>query len=461
MHASSTWEDLDTFGKNPSADVFDDLGGRIPLPDKEIRRATVQSVMAQCMDMASILRLLGAVTVIAAMSAFLLQGWSGARDMSRFYLLLSQTGLLAAGGFGLSYLMKENKGARVFFSLGLLSIISNVATLGALIFSMVQWSGSLAHYPAFTQWKATSMADLGLAMACGLTLMVPVAYFGFMVLARRSARSLLGLFLLMNVLLVLPVRGTGLVGLIAAAAILVPLLSLPRLTRRDPTLRTLEGCIAVATLFAPALIIVARNFFLYQMDDISQMLLAGTAYATLRCALPSYVKHRVGLFDGLAGLALGALAVHPMAHMLSMGSDPLFHLLFAYGFAGLGLDVARCSEKSAKPFATFTTLVFAGSLGISLLDNGGTLNSLLFIFSGLGAVVVGRMLSHRAMLIVGGIMAGLGLVHLAYRIIEHVDFFNWITLAVLGTTTIVAASVIERHGAVIKLRWQQLDLRME
>ena len=51
-------------------------------------------------NMSRLLRITGAMAVIASMSAFLMQDWSGGSDLSRYYLMLTQTLLLAAGGFG-------------------------------------------------------------------------------------------------------------------------------------------------------------------------------------------------------------------------------------------------------------------------------------------------------------------------------------------------------------------------
>ena len=75
--------------------------------------------------MSKLLRISGAMAVVASMSALLMQDWSGGSDLTRFYLMLAQTILLAAGGFGLSFLMKENKGGRVFFGLSLISVTAD------------------------------------------------------------------------------------------------------------------------------------------------------------------------------------------------------------------------------------------------------------------------------------------------------------------------------------------------
>ena len=49
------------------------------------------------------LRILGAAVLLASMSLFLLQGWNHGNDISRYLMLLAQTGLLTAAGFAMSH----------------------------------------------------------------------------------------------------------------------------------------------------------------------------------------------------------------------------------------------------------------------------------------------------------------------------------------------------------------------
>lgn len=67
-----------------------------------------------------LLRMVGAGIVVASMSSFMLQDWGSGNDIQRYFLLLMQSALLAAGGFAMSYVLRENKGARIFFGLSLI-----------------------------------------------------------------------------------------------------------------------------------------------------------------------------------------------------------------------------------------------------------------------------------------------------------------------------------------------------
>ena len=61
----------------------------------------------------ALLRSLGAATVVAAVSIFLLQGWDQGNDVQRYLILLAHTVGLAGLGFASGRWIGESKGARL------------------------------------------------------------------------------------------------------------------------------------------------------------------------------------------------------------------------------------------------------------------------------------------------------------------------------------------------------------
>lgn len=212
-------------------------------PDSHVAKnqRSVVNTVKDFMTISRLLRLTGALTVIASMSALLLQEWAIGSDMDRFYLLLAQTVLLAAGGCGLSFLLKENKGARVFFNLSLLSITATMTTLGALIFSTVQWSSGLTDYPSLAHWQAPNFIAMIYAMVSAFLAAIPIALFSYAVMARPLAKSLTCVFLLSNLLLLIPVRDSFSIGLLTIGGMLLPFMFLRKRMFQHISLRTLEG----------------------------------------------------------------------------------------------------------------------------------------------------------------------------------------------------------------------------
>ena len=86
--------------------VGDGFGGYMTAeqgPKFQKRRSEnkVESILRSVRNFATLseaLRILGATVLLASMSVFLLQGWNEGNDISRYLLLLAQTGLLAAAG---------------------------------------------------------------------------------------------------------------------------------------------------------------------------------------------------------------------------------------------------------------------------------------------------------------------------------------------------------------------------
>lgn len=432
-------------------------GERIPPPPAAQSQANgILDSIRECMGFASLLRNGGALMVLAAMSAFILQDWHAGNDTSRYYMLLLQMFLLAAGGFALSYLLQENKGARVFFGLSMLSVSAHMATLGALVFSVVQWGGALGDYPGFARWQADS-ASLGLALACGIVASAPVLWFGHMLFARRSSRMLAMAGLFANLLLLVPVRGSVLFGIVALLAVAVPLWAIWRRLPQDGTLRAPGGYFAMTSLFVPAAIIIARTLWFYEADALLDLILASLGFALLHLA------HRLldgssrwnSVFDGIsAAVAVRiALSATELAAPLLPAEIEMF--LCTAIFSGLLTFIGLRGAVRKAGYLRVAALVMALGNGLMLLDDGSLLAALLCLGAGACLMVAGRRLGERLPVFLGVALAMAALGQQCYHIIAWVDFGSWITLSVLGVSAIVGASVIERHGPVLRHKWSQ------
>ena len=408
-------------------------------------------------NISRLLRVTGAMAVVASMSAFLMQDWSNGSDLTRFYLMLVQTLLLAAGGFGLSFVMKENKGGRVFFGLSLISVTANITILGALIFSQVQWFGSLGDYPQFLTWTTTNLASLGAAGICALVAMVPIAWFSYMVFSRPFAKQLLLLFVISNLLLLIPVRTSLMLGLVVLAAVMIPLWFLRKKMFNETALKTPEGMFAVATVFMPALIMLVRSFWLYQVDELLLVMLGAIVFLMLRIfSTPlkddSIIRHLInwaslataGFVGYNAGIASNALI--PNEYMLTVTGVV---------FAALTLDIANRAARLRQVFTIFAVFGLLATNLLLLMFNGGAASAVILILAGLVVMAIGQAEKSRGILIAGLVSSLIGFSHQLYNTLIHIDFTNWATLAVIGVTAIVIASLLERHGVVLKHKWDK------
>ncbi len=408
-------------------------------------------------NISRLLRVLGALAVVASMSAFLMQDWSGGSDLTRFYLMLAQTLLLATGGFGLSFLMKENKGGRVFFGLSLISVTVNFTVLGALIFSQFQWFGSIGEYPEFLTWATTSITALCIAGVSAFIAMVPIAWFSYKVFSRPFVKQLLLLFAVGNLLLLLPVRDSLMVGVIVLAAVMIPLWSLRKKIFNETSLKTPEGMFAVATVFVPALIMLVRSFWLYQVDELLLVMLGAIVFLMLRIfSMPLKDNSVIKFLLNMSSLVTAGFIAYN-AGLASQGLIPDAYMLSVTGtmFAALTLEVSNRAGKFNLIFSILAVLGLLSSHFLLLLVIGGVASAVLLLLAGLVVVVIGHAEKSRGILITGLVSSLVGFGYQMYNTFLHIDFTNWATLAVIGVTGIVIASLLERHGLVLKHKWDK------
>lgn len=420
-------------------------------------KSRVLTAIKEFATLSQILRFAGAATMVASMSMFLLQGWDLGNDVNRYFLLLAQTMLLAGGGFALSYLLKENKGARVFFGLSLVSIPANFTILGAMIYSLVQWDGSLGEYPGFANWVAGDASALLLTMAAAMVVMVPLTVLGYSVIARRSARRLSIALLLSSATLLLPARGSLAVGLIIATAIMALLWLLADLARRDATLRTPEGVFARLLLFVPPIIVLVRSFLLYQPDAILAVTLGITSFVTMRqLGLQFRPTHWLRTILELASPVVAfVIAVALVDSFGGRLNDAAFVPIFTLTLAGLIAEVGTRAGRYSGLYLNSAAFFVAGLIPANLALFGGPLNAALCSLIGIAMLIPGFGLQRRFVMLCGAITLLSGLGYGAVQLLDWVDLGSWSTLAIVGTTAIVAGSVLDRHGAAMKLRVTQ------
>lgn len=420
-------------------------------------KETLVQTMRQFSGFASLMRLLGALIILAAMSAFLLQGWHDGDDISRYYMLLSQTGLLAAGGFALSFLFRENKGARVFFGLGLISITVNMTTLGALIFSATQWGGSLTDYPSFAQW--TSLGTDALLLAIGATLLVcaPIGWFSHKVFARQSASRLSALFLAANLLLLVPVRESWSVGLVAALAILVPVWFLHQHLREARSLRTPEGMMAIASVMAPAIIILFRSIWLYPLDELLMLILSATSYLALRCIAGQFEPNTTlkNLTNSMAVIAAMFLSLATSLLLAPMLAQEWALVAFTLPATLCLIDMAMRGTKPDGYIQLAVLILAIVHIGGAFFDATGLAGAICML-AGMAIIALGVFFRTGTSFILGTLTLVIGTLIQFRELIETIDFSNWVTLSITGAIIIISASLIERHGAYLKLRMEQL-----
>ncbi len=426
-------------------------------------RYTVDGIMASLRNVASVsevLRIIGAAVIVASMSLFLLQGWSEGNDISRYLKLLAQTGLLGLGGLALSHGLKEAKGARIFFGLALVSVPANFTILGALIYSVLQLDGGLTAVPGFATWQLGEAANIGLTVAGAFAVLVPVTLFCFAIMARHSARALTLHFVALNLLLLVPVRMSVLAGGIALLGTFYAAWALRRMLRHDAALKTPEGRFSLTALFIPLGIVLFRSLYFYEVEALTIAMLSATVYFALRqVSLFPDRNPRVATLIDVASLPAAIVTTGSLA--AAVGFDIEFLAPFtALVFAAFGIDIMR--RTPSHVLTGFTSILVNLTLALGFITSVGleptVLTAFLAALAGLLLVMTGVWLSVRSAVLAGILIlmaAGwFGFVPIAALVVDA----NWVTLAIIGATTIGLGSLLERHGVAMKIalvRWTE------
>lgn len=422
--------------------------------DEDVQKQSVMQMIKQFATLSGMLRITGAFSVFASMSVFLLQGWDNGNDLHRYYLLLSQTALLAIGGFGLAFLIKESKGARVFFGLSLVSITANLTTLGALIFSYSQWGGTLSNYPDIVLWTASSGASVTVALAIAAIVLVPITLFGFKVMARQSALPLTAAYLLSGSMLLIPVRDTLYVSIIAGASILLSLAFVTKLAQKDQLIRTAEGKFARILLFIAPVIMLVRSIWLYQADDLIYAIIAFTGFMTLRhCSLQLHIKSNVRKFIEFISIPTAFLVSAPASQLIDKALPFDFVLpVFAIVFTVHMFDMAKRTQNFKHAALIMAGLVTSLSFMLHLAIYETLFNGVMCALIGLVVIAMGYISKSRVITLFGFITTAVAVSYDLYHIYEMIGFLSWTGLAAIGISAIIIGSIIERHGVAIKLR---------
>lgn len=393
-----------------------------------------------------VLRTLGAGAVVASMSMFMLQGWEFGDDTNRYFLLLAQTLLMTAGGFALSYGLKENKGARLFLGLALLSVTANFTTLGALIFSQVQWLGELVSYSDAARWQSNDELGMIAAVLAGFLLLTPVSAFAFRLFSGPESRRFTASYIMINCLLLLPMRSSGSAILLALIGVGIAIATIRSLNKETLQLRTPAGHFAKALLFAPAMLIMARSLLLYQVDALFVLALSSFAWFTIRTISLSLSN------DSLRRMTLN-VASFPLAVCIAANAADVSHsvfgtynssLLLGMVFAGLCYELSlRFPQAEGLARAIGNVALTIGILTF-LVDSQSMLSSLSGAFVALFAAGIVKQHEHKKLLWLNLVTAGIAFLAFLSELTEWIDLGQWETMGALGAASIVIASLFER-----------------
>lgn len=447
------------------SDLVDDNCLSAPAEPSGLSVAGVMQSLRNVATLSEVLRVLGAGVILVSMSVFLLQGWSEGNDIRRYLLLLAQTGLLGAAGFAMSHLIRETKGARLFFGLALASIPANFTILGALLYSVFQWDGGLTSYPGYAEWRIDDIANIGITISAALIVLVPVTLFCFAVMARHSAKSLSINFLLLNALLLLPIRSSLAAGSIALAGVFYALFAIRKVMRQNPALNTSEGRFALAALFIPLGIVLFRSMYFYEVDSL-MIAMVGTVLflVTRQSSRLAGRGARLAIVLELLSLPIALIVAVALGDAFSVGTDTGWSAsVFSLTYSLFALDIVRRTRSSVLRTVTTSTVgaFVAGSLSLAVVVDPTAASALGALAGGLMLLLWGAAQKRPALVIAGVLALAAGGFFGLDALLGLILTSSWIELALFGASAIILGSVLDRHGAAMKMRLTRWYARAE
>lgn len=407
----------------------------------------------------SLLRGFGAAAVLFSLYCFLMKGWEGSSDLIRYLILLAHTAGLTVIGLSSGHYLKEAKGARLLITLGLTSVSINATILGAFFFSNLGSSMS-GHMPDMALWSTESLSSTLWLTALSAPILGFVTLIGFRTLARGISKQLTGLYLLSCAILLIPLRDPTIAAIISVLLAMTALFWMKKSALKGAEIQTREGLIALCIQMLPLGVLIVRNFWLY---DDAPILIVGALVSlfialrqiTLLLKARSAIRSLLDFVSAAVSLLAG---FYLSAELNGLGLS--LQDATVIGFLTCALMMYELAERSPElnslfrlvaSFIATTTFVF----NIGFIHDHSLITTLIGV-----AMVTYSYMNKQKSVFAGGItITIMGLfTHISF-ILSFFDFGIWVSTALLGTAAIVAASIIEAKGELLKNRFLKIKER--
>jgi hypothetical protein len=419
-----------------------------------------RSRIAQHFEVSTLLRLFGGGLTVMAILMFLFQRWDEATDLLRYGMIMGETMILTVLGLATSLWLKEQKSARVFLGLSLVSTSAVFTILGAMIYSQVQWIPAQANLPDYALWVADSLNSVVWLLAGSLIVLTGQSLFGFSVLARPAASRLTLLLMLNVMLLLLPIRDMGITTLMVLPALILGFRYLSALRKSIPAMRTAEGAMAGLLVMLPLFIMIGRGAYLYAVDAMALGTLALLVYLVVRqLALSLNVMTRLRRSLEVVSLLPALFSAFYFTVVLEGMAPEIGHWLvvvFGVMLSGFLLDLTKRAISGGNRY--FLSIFYTG-LVVAVIEAAiwpeVTTALFAFILSGL-ILLYGYSAKQNNLLRLSLLTLVGSFVLLMSELFVSFNMGIWVSVAILGMSIIVLAAAVERYGNQMMALLQRL-----
>jgi len=405
-------------------------------------------------SLSQVVRAFGACAIIASMSLFMFQGWAEGNDVTRYLKLLAQTGLLTSAGLILSFLIKEFKGARLFFGLALVSVVANFTILGSLTYSLYPIDMQIVDYPASMKWEVANVAVFLPVFLGALVLLSAVTYFGFSIFSRQIAKPLSVGLLALSAILLVPVRDPLIAVGLATVALWGAWFLIQRLRNKENLIITKETKASLALLLLPGIIVLMRAVSFYSIDDATILAFSSLLFVCLR-NINGLIEEQ-GLIKrciGLSQITLAGLISFLTTQVLPFEWNSFDIFIGAIIFIGIAFEHSlNGNDNWLKNFFTNVSVIalVPALLLYAMVDyelvyslHALIVSCLAFGLTHTTGNMTGKTPFSRSLAVLGIITA---ILIVLFDLVQLAQLGNWVIIGFAGAILIICASLYERFG---------------
>ena len=437
---------------NPSIDLNHENDFSTAQQNKSGKDTSYQDDKSWLLNLPALLRTFGTAAILISLYTFLMRGWEGSSDVIRYCMLLGHTGLLTVIAIASGHILKEGKGARILMMLSLISSVVNFAILGAFIFSS---SGDTTafHYPGYVTWSVDSLTTAIVTTSMAMLVLIPVIWLGFRTLTRGVSQRMSIVFLMSNLALLIPLRDSFMVAIMAIILTLFSLFITRQTSRERIEVKTFEGKFAIFMQFLPVTVLLGRSLWLYSPDISLLAAMSGMIFIAFRQA--AMLISRKSIFRTAlesCSVILAILTGIFVGHDLSMAgfSDALVLLTISLISAGLCYEISTRSQGNGSSYRVIAMLLVTIGLISHQFIFGGLLASILTLSTGIALLMFSYALQQKALFSSGIILILTSLIEQSLHFFQYFDFGYWASFAIAGVVAIVLGSALETKGYLLK-----------
>ncbi len=409
--------------------------------------------------LATALRWIGSVSVIASALVFMLQGLSAISSFERFLSFGLLTLVLAAFGLISGTKMKEAKSARTFLGLAAAATPVLFSQLGAMLYANFQGyiSSSLPQALLIT---APSPVAIFTALGVTVSLLTPILYVGFGAFFRARASQLVVLLLVCSGSLLVPTRNPDWIAIVIFAQ--TALLTGYAMTSKKQIAGEVESMIAGLLPILPVAIMIGRQVFYptsYFFASSGYLLLAGLFYEII----PSLEMkpQKMGLSRTIASLAMIGVWFELISGVLEKFSliqsfGPILTIypaVIALLLSPICLNQAKKSNLCGfMEWMSFCIPLYA-AFKFWTFDS-----TLLNLIIGFSVVAMGYSQQQKAVFKSGIFTSIIGLMYCIHNSLDYLFMKPWVSLAVIGVLAIFFAAWFERNKTAFAQWRSQVSL---